>query len=335
RERSSILESEWQSAVSTSTENLVSIDCTVDTDVCAEAGVQSIPEIHLFRGSEPVNRYHGPRRATTILHFAGRHRRPVVSQVTAETSAGFKTADEVTFLAYIDAGDESSREAFARVAERYRGEFTFGLASGVDPPDGVARPAVVCYRAMDDDTATLSSFESAADDLEDWVKEASRPAIGELTILNQQRLLDRGRPMIYLFSPSEPDRADLRRTLHRLAKGNRESLTAVTVDPLDFPDLQEAMGLGRRGDGDGGPYPAGAVHQLSTDRVYPYPRGRAVTPSELQRWGLDVIQGRVTPWRAGAPGEEAAGARGGGAGGGGGGRSGVNIKIRVAGRDEL
>lgn len=144
--------------------------------------------------------------------------------------------------------------------------------------------------------------------------------------------------MIYLFSPSEPDRADLRRTLHRLAKGNRESLTAVTVDPLDFPDLQEAMGLGRRGDGDGGdggPYPAGAVHQLSTDRVYPYPRGRAVTPSELQRWGLDVVQGRVAPWRAGAQGEEAAGARGGGAGGGGGGRSGVNIKIRVAGRDEL
>lgn len=43
---------------------------------------------------------------------------------------------------------------------------------------------------MDDDTATLSSFESAADDLENWVKEASRPAIGELTILNQQRLLD-------------------------------------------------------------------------------------------------------------------------------------------------
>ena len=45
-----------------------------------------------------------------------------------------------------------------------------------------------------------------------------------------------------------------------------------------------------------GVYPAGAVHQLSKDRIYPYPKGRPFESRSLQSWGLDVYQGRVKPW---------------------------------------
>lgn len=96
--------------------------------------------------------------------------------------------------------------------------------------------------------------------------------------------------MIYIFAVTEAERAELRTTLRKFAKGYYESLTSVTVDPLEFPDLPAKMGLRP------GVYPAGAVHQLSKDRIYPYPHGRGLTSNDLQKWGLDVWQGKIKPW---------------------------------------
>jgi len=96
--------------------------------------------------------------------------------------------------------------------------------------------------------------------------------------------------MVYLFADSEPERVKLRRELAQFAQSYYDSLTSVTVDPLYFPGLMAKLGL------DEGVYPAGAVHQLSTDRIYPYPRGRAVDSRSLQGWGLGVVQGKIKPW---------------------------------------
>jgi len=96
--------------------------------------------------------------------------------------------------------------------------------------------------------------------------------------------------MVYVFADSEAKRARLRRELAGFAQGYFDSLTAVTVDPLYFPGLMARLGLA------GDDYPAGAVHQLSTDRVYPYPRGRAFDARSLQGWGLGVFQGKIKPW---------------------------------------
>jgi protein disulfide-isomerase A1 len=96
--------------------------------------------------------------------------------------------------------------------------------------------------------------------------------------------------MIYVFAPTEEERVTLRKQLYRMARSNFESLTSVSVDPLDFPGLMESLGL------EPGVYPAGAVHQLSKDRIYPYPKGRAVSSKALQIWGLDVFQGKIKPW---------------------------------------
>lgn len=96
--------------------------------------------------------------------------------------------------------------------------------------------------------------------------------------------------MVYLFAPTEPARQELRKRLYKFAKSYHDSLTIVVVDPADFPDLPATLGL------DHDVYPAGAVHQISKDRVYPYPKGMPITPNALQKWGLDVYQGRVKPW---------------------------------------
>lgn len=96
--------------------------------------------------------------------------------------------------------------------------------------------------------------------------------------------------MVYVFAADETERAELRQTLHKMARSYYDSLTMATVDPAEFPALPARLGLA------GAPWPAGAVHQLSRDRVYPYPRGAPITSDALQKWGLDVWQGRVAPW---------------------------------------
>lgn len=96
--------------------------------------------------------------------------------------------------------------------------------------------------------------------------------------------------MVYVFANTEAERSKIRKELNKVARNQYESLTMVTVDPLEFPSLAEKLGL------DPNDFPAGAVHQLSKDRIYPYPKGRGWTSSELQGWGLDVWQGRIKPW---------------------------------------
>lgn len=96
--------------------------------------------------------------------------------------------------------------------------------------------------------------------------------------------------MVYVFGETENDRAELRQTLHDFAKSYYDSLTCVTVDHVEFPDLQAKLGL------EAGKFPSGAVYQLSKDRIYPCPRGLTFDSRSLQKWGLDVWQGQIKPW---------------------------------------
>ncbi len=95
--------------------------------------------------------------------------------------------------------------------------------------------------------------------------------------------------MVYIFAPTEAERAKLRIALAKFAQGYFESLTTVTVDPLDFPDLPAKLGL------EPGVYPAGAVHQLSKDRVYPYPRGLSYDSALFRSGGSTSTRGKSSP----------------------------------------
>jgi hypothetical protein len=134
----------------------------------------------------------------------------------------------------------------------------------------------------------------------------SRPVVGELTVLNWQRLVDvrgitalfgdvadvlqRGFPMVYFFGSTESERQGLRKLLYKFARNYYDSLTSVVVDPFVFPDLMGQLGL------EPDVFPAGAVHELSKDQIYPYPKGQSFSPDAVQRWALDVYQGRIEPW---------------------------------------
>ncbi|KAK9417101.1 hypothetical protein SUNI508_09119 [Seiridium unicorne] len=291
-EKSGALETPWEEAASASPFPFLSIDCTADDQPCRAYDSTVNPSVKLIKDGHTIATYEGPRRASAISAWAARAQRPSVTDVPAESLAAFQGIDETVFVAYVDSTDADSRSAFEVIASGYNQEFTFGVhvLAGQQNTEDLETPSVKCYRTTDGDTKTLTvPFDQKS--LDTFVKEASRPIIGELLPHTHQRFLDRGWPMVYVFAVTETERAELRDTLKKMARSYYESLTMVTVDPLDFPELPAKLGL------EAGSFPAGAVHQLSNNRVFPYPKGQPITPRALQQWGLDVWQGRVQAWQ--------------------------------------
>ncbi|KAK0621337.1 thioredoxin-like domain-containing protein [Bombardia bombarda] len=314
--KSASLEPEWLLASETASErgqHLISIDCHWAKAACedyqaASSSPSSFPSIVLLQSGKPVSQYQGARRSTALLQFLNRRSQPAVTEaLSADSLYDFRTTDDTVFIAFLGPEPDSNErltKSFSDVALRYQDEFLFGTV--VDPAvaksEGIEAPAVVCYRPVGGDRVVLSLPSSPPEDnnnnddskLEAWLKEASRPILGDLTVLNHQRLLDRNYPIIYLFATTPVHRHDLTTSLSKFARTYYDSLTFVLADPLDFPSLMAQLGL----DPTTTSLPAGAVHQLSNNRIYPYPRGRPFTSSAIQQWGLDVYQGRVKPWTA-------------------------------------
>ncbi|TLD20739.1 hypothetical protein PspLS_08340 [Pyricularia sp. CBS 133598] len=292
------LEEEWLQAASEAPESILAVDCSnnENKNFCASHAGDTYPSVRLFQAASPGSIYQGSKAAKA---------RPLVSELTTpEEYSALLTADEAVFIAYAPTPEHLA--LIQDVAARYRNEFTFGLVADPalipgEPTGTTPSPFVLCHRSEDAATSRLplvkDSSTTSPKDLAAFIEEASRPTIAELTARTHARCLARGAPIVYIFARTAAERALLRASLHRLATGYRDSLTIVTVDPAEFPDLPSKLGLGgTAGEEVVEGRPAGALHQLSKDRVYPYPRGRPVDPRSIQQWGLDVFQGRVRPW---------------------------------------
>ncbi|KAI1267294.1 hypothetical protein F5Y18DRAFT_425137 [Xylariaceae sp. FL1019] len=284
REKSRALEPEWTDLAEKSPVKLIAVDCERSENTCSAADTESIVA---YESGNELSWYHGPRHSTALLSWVQRIQGPSLTELDEESIDAFKNVDEVIFIAYLDGEDKATKAAFAKVAAKFSAEFRFGITTdpSVLAKEKVGAPLIRCFKRLDGDTHETKDVADIAS-LEKFVVESSRVLIGELTHYNQQRLLDRGWPMVYIFAATESERLALRESLKQMARDYYESLTMVTVDPVEFPDLQEKLGL------EAGIFPTGAVHQLSSDRIYPYPKGRDITPRQLQSWGFDVYQGR-------------------------------------------
>lgn len=117
--------------------------------------------------------------------------RPDVTVISPKSIDEFKSCDDVVFIGYISSEDDTARQSFAAVAQKYRQEFSFGLVSdeAVITAGKMEAPIVMCHIIGDDETRSSGSF-SGTETLDQFVSAASRRVIGELTRQNQQRLLD-------------------------------------------------------------------------------------------------------------------------------------------------
>lgn len=138
--------------------------------------------------------------------------RPTVTELATQTLSDFETTDDVVFVAYINAEDETSRAAYTAVAGKYHEEFTFGLISddSTIKSHDQESPSISCRVVEDGQTRNLKSF-SGQEAIEKFVLEASRRFIGELLPYDQsqQRVIDVSRAAFCKLCGDLSDHVDL------------------------------------------------------------------------------------------------------------------------------
>lgn len=73
---------------------LAEVDCTVEADLCTQAGIRGYPTLKVFRNGSPTD-YTGPRQADGIISYMIKQSLPAVSEVSADKHDEFKSSDKV------------------------------------------------------------------------------------------------------------------------------------------------------------------------------------------------------------------------------------------------
>ncbi|KAH7350743.1 thioredoxin-like domain-containing protein [Rhexocercosporidium sp. MPI-PUGE-AT-0058] len=294
-EPSRALEPEWLSATARSQGSLISIDCTIEAELCREHKIISYPTIRLFTIQGEKRRYRGPRKASSILDFVSRATLPTLSILDKSNITSFKSSDEFVFIAYIPAKDGHLKTTFASLAKRLSDKFTFGIATDpkVAKSEHVQYPSIVCHK-VEDSEQEIFSGEAGLDALQNFVERATAPTIGEFTRRNEMKYMKAGKSLVYYFTSSAEDRSGYVSSIKPLANAYKDYLNFVTVDIMEYGHMLPALGLATSSES------ALAVYNPMYGQVFPFNENE-ITPKAVENFVMGIAQGKIQPLGSQAP----------------------------------
>ncbi|KAL1970206.1 hypothetical protein VTN77DRAFT_5366 [Rasamsonia byssochlamydoides] len=326
------LQSELESAAATglTTTPIVSIDCTLDSirdkRLCERYDINAYPTIRLFRKghsnqSHPTvgTRYRGARTASTInSYLLKQHLPPVTILTSKEALDNFKAIDDHVFIVYLDDssssppsssgkkdGDDAEnllQEIFTSVARDNHHHFVFGMVLDRELAEAdklpVPPPCIVSYKVAEDDNEALQLSNLPTftrETLEDFVSTTAHSAIGEITRRNTDGYFASPRPILaYIFYDNPTDRTNLRRELIPVAKRYRGYVQFVTIDGEEYGHMASSLELKSK-PGRERLFPAFVVHAMFNDQVFVYDQDAPITRERVDRFVLDILQGKMSP----------------------------------------
>jgi len=192
---------DFEAAADTVETPFVVVDCEFERDMCQEFDVNAYPAIKLFKrkrkeeihddddnedgeGGE-ILRYRGRRTKHAIRSFILKHELPVLTHVQPSDLNDFKKIDDVVIIAYLRPDQTALLDVFRSVAERHYPELVFGYSTDMPTADaeGLAMPAIVCYKNTDGDNKLMNGH-FREEDVETFLKMAAKDVIGEVNERN-------------------------------------------------------------------------------------------------------------------------------------------------------
>ncbi|ROT35079.1 hypothetical protein SODALDRAFT_329267 [Sodiomyces alkalinus F11] len=302
---SKTLESEWVTLQQTEPRAL-SVDCLDHAQLCAELDVASFPAIRLYDRDGTIRRYRGPKNAKSISAFLKRTARPPVSDVDESSVTEFLSSDDIVFVARRGDHDDTTHldSRYRDIASRYSDRYTFGTVPTAPGPAFESPSEVVsCFNNRDGLRHALSEADLVdATALESFIHRCSAPLVPEMTRRNERDILSNGKSIVYFFSPSETARESHAVAMHALAIKYAKFLTFVTVDSAQYPEMVAGMGLCGGAAGTGL-----SVQNPHVEQIFPMPElsdPTSVQPDEVERFIVEISQGKVAPWDGKIGGEE-------------------------------
>jgi protein disulfide-isomerase A1 len=269
---------------------LVKVDCTEESELCQQYGVEGYPTLKVFRGADNITPYKGQRKAAAITSYMIKQSLPAVSTLTAETLEEFKTADKVVLVAYIDASDKASNETFTKVADKLRDNYLFGASSdaALAEAEGVSAPAIVLYKDFDEGKTVFSEkFDVEA--IEKFTKTASTPLIGEVGPETYSDYMSAGIPLAYIFAETPEERSELSEAIKPIAQAHRGVINFATIDAKAYG--AHAGNLNLKAD----KFPAFAIQETVKNQKFPFDQDKEITHDAIKSFVDEFVSGKVDP----------------------------------------
>lgn len=269
---------------------LVKVDCTEEQDLCQEYGVSGYPTVKVFRGLESNTPYNGARKTDAMVSYMTKQSLPAVSILNKDTITEFKTSDKVVLVAYLDADDKEATEAFTKAATAQRDNFLFGSTSdaALAKEEGVKTPAIVMYKAFDE-PKTVYKGKLDAEDIEQFVKTASIPLIGEVGPETYANYMASGIPLAYLFVADDESKTKLSAEIRPVAEKFKGKINFATIDATAFGAHAGNLNL------EVGKWPAFAIQETHKNVKFPYDQDAEITEKAISKFVEDYSEGKIEP----------------------------------------
>ncbi|KAF2219990.1 protein disulfide-isomerase [Elsinoe ampelina] len=286
---------EYEEAATTLKEKdiaLVKVDCTEETQLCQDQGVEGYPTLKVFRkGSyDAPSTYPGQRKADAIVSYMTKQSLPAVSAVDSKTIEDFKTQDKVVVVAYFAADDKTSNTTFTAIADSLRDSHLFGATNdaALAEKEGVKQPAVVLYKSFDEGKNTFSEkFDSEA--ITSFIKTSATPLIGEVGPETYAGYMSAGLPLAYIFAEEQSERDDLAKELKPVAEKFKGKVSFATIDAKAFGQHGGNLNL------EVGKWPAFAIQEINKNQKFPYSQDEKITAKSIEKFVNDFVTGKIEP----------------------------------------
>ncbi|KAF9426394.1 protein disulfide-isomerase precursor [Podila epigama] len=242
------------------------VDCTVETTLCQEQGIQGYPTLKVFRNGNS-SEYPGPRKADGIVSYLKKQNQPALTILSAETAADFSASDKVVIIGVLPA-DSEKREILLNVAERLRDDYTFGV---VEESADLKTPGIVLYKKFDEGKNTNGV-----------------PIMDEIGPNNYASYMESGLPLGYFFFSTPEQRAQYGAEIEALAKELRGKMNFVYIDGTKFGAHASNLNLKEN-------WPAFGIQNVKNGAKYPVDQADELTIEKIKAVATGVLDGSLEP----------------------------------------
>ncbi|KAF9970023.1 protein disulfide-isomerase precursor [Actinomortierella ambigua] len=262
---------------------LAKVDCTVETDLCQEHGVQGYPTLKVFRSGNPTE-YTGPRKADGIISHLRKAALPALSEIAPAEVADFSAKDKVVIVGVLSK-DDKNRDALKAVAEDLREKYVFAVVDETAAEaQGVKAPAVVLFKKFDEGKNVLEGDFTEAS-LSEFVKANAVPLVDDIGPDNYQYYMEAGIPLAYLFYDKPEQKTEFKEIVD-LAKEFKSKVNFVYLDANKFGAHAENLGLEEK-------WPAFAVQNVQNGAKFPLKKDLSI--ASMKEHVNGVVSGEIQP----------------------------------------
>lgn len=193
-------------------------------------------------------------------------------------------------IAYLDADDKEATEAYTNAATALRDDFLFGSTTdaALAKEAGVKAPAIIMYKSFDD-LKTVYDGKLDTEEIQQFVKTASVPLIGEVGPETYAGYMASGIPLAYLFVADDESKAKLSAELRPIAEKFKGKINFATIDAVAFGAHAGNLNL------EAGKWPAFAIQETHKNVKYPFDQDAEITEKTIAKFVQDYSEGKIDP----------------------------------------